>query len=182
MGVMALIRNLRNFDKAGVSDEVAKLVTDKITNPEDVAGSRVFPFRFLAAYRAAPSLRWSYPLELAVNLSLSNVPALSGSTLILVDRSGSMGDRLSARSELTRADAASIFGTALAMRSDRATLVQFGTGAAEVAVRKGDSLLKVTERFSSMGAASTPRSTSTCSARISNAWACWGSGAIPTSP
>ena len=31
-------------------------------------------------------------------------------------------------------------------------------------------------------AASTPRSTSTCSARISSAWACWASGTTRTSP
>jgi isoleucyl-tRNA synthetase len=31
-------------------------------------------------------------------------------------------------------------------------------------------------------AASTRRSTSTCSARISSAWACWAAGTIPTSP
>ena len=31
-------------------------------------------------------------------------------------------------------------------------------------------------------AASTPKSTSTCSARISSAWASWAAGTIPTSP
>lgn len=155
MGVMALIRNLRNFDQAGVSDKVAQVVMDKITNAEDIRASRVFPFRFLAAYRHAPSVRWSYPLEKALQLSLDNVPALDGNTLVLVDRSGSMWDRLSARSELNRADAAAVFGTALAMRAEQATLVQFGTGSSEIRLGKGESLIKAIERFGSLGGTNT---------------------------
>ncbi|WP_229890067.1 TROVE domain-containing protein, partial [Streptomyces griseomycini] len=101
MGAMALVRNLRNFDGAGVSDEVAARVAARIADPAEVARSRQFPFRYLAAYRHAPSLRWSYPLEQALGHSLANVPALPGRTLVLVDRSGSMfHSRMSDRSEL----------------------------------------------------------------------------------
>ena len=127
MGFMAQLRNLRNFDDAGVPDEVAGDVIARLTDPEQVARSRQFPFRFLSAYRAAPSLRWSYPLERALSLSLANVPALKGRTLVLVDRSGSMFDGVSAKSGLNRADTAALFGVALALRSEHADLVEFGT-------------------------------------------------------
>ncbi|MDI9885371.1 TROVE domain-containing protein [Streptomyces sp. HNM0645] len=155
MGAMALVRNLRNFDQAGVSDEVAARVAAKISDPEAVAASRQFPFRYLAAYRHAPSLRWSYPLETALGHSLASVPALSGRTLILVDRSGSMWSRLSDRSELNRADAAAIFGTALAMRADDADLVEFGTTSRPVKYRRGESVLKVLGRFGDLGGTDT---------------------------
>ncbi|WP_405488326.1 TROVE domain-containing protein [Streptomyces sp. NBC_00096] len=151
MGAMALVRNLRNFDQAGVSDEVAGRVAAKISDPESVARSRQFPFRYLAAYQHAPSLRWAYPLERALGHSLGNVPALPGRTLILVDRSGSMWSPLSDRSQLNRADAAAIFGTALALRAEDADLVQFGTGSKEVAYDRGESVLKVLERFENLG-------------------------------
>ncbi|TYB42054.1 TROVE domain-containing protein [Actinomadura chibensis] len=59
MGVMALVRNPRNFERAGVSDEVAATVTAKISDPGVIARSRMFPFRFLAAHKAAPSLQWT---------------------------------------------------------------------------------------------------------------------------
>lgn len=72
MGAMALVRNLRNFDEAGVSDEVAAQVAAKISDPAVVAASWQFPFRYLAAYRHAPSLRWAYPLERALGHSLAN--------------------------------------------------------------------------------------------------------------
>ncbi|NKI41224.1 TROVE domain-containing protein [Streptomyces physcomitrii] len=156
MGAMALVRNLRNFDEAGVSDEVAARVAATIADPEQVARSRQFPFRYLAAYRHAPSLRWSYPLEQALGHSLANVPALPGRTLVLVDRSGSMFySRLSERSELNRADAAAVFGSALALRAAGADLVEFGTSSAPVRFRKGESVLKVLGRFGDLGGTDT---------------------------
>ncbi|MCW8380313.1 TROVE domain-containing protein [Streptomyces justiciae] len=155
MGAMALVRNLRNFDQAGVSDEVAAQVAARISDPAEVARSRQFPFRYLAAYQHAPSLRWAYPLEQALGHSLANVPALSGRTLVLVDRSGSMWGPLSDRSQLNRADAAAIFGTALALRAENADLVQFGTTSAEVRFRKGESVLKILERFGNLGGTDT---------------------------
>jgi hypothetical protein len=155
MGAMALVRNLRNFDQAGVSDEVAAQVAARISDPEAVAASRQFPFRYLAAYQHAPSLRWAYPLEKALGHALANVPALPGRTLILVDRSGSMWSRLSDRSELNRADAAAVFGTALALRAADADLVQFGTSSAPIAYRAGESVLKVLDRFGDLGGTNT---------------------------
>ena len=156
MGAMALTRNLRNFDEAGVSDEVAAQVAARISDPAEVARSRQFPFRYLAAYQHAPSLRWAYPLEQALGHSLANVPALPGRTLVLVDRSGSMFcSRLSDRSELNRADAAAIFGTALALRAADADLVEFGTTSRPVRFRKGESVLKVLDRFGDLGGTDT---------------------------
>ncbi|WP_329216122.1 TROVE domain-containing protein [Streptomyces sp. NBC_01485] len=156
MGSMALLRNLRNFDEAGVSDEVAAQVAAKISDPAEVARSRQFPFRYLAAYRHAPSLRWAYPLEQALGHSLANVPALPGRTLVLVDRSGSMFySRLSDRSELNRADAAAIFGTALALRAADADLVEFGTMSKRLETGAGESVLKILERFGDLGGTDT---------------------------
>ncbi|MGY6022185.1 TROVE domain-containing protein [Streptomyces spinosirectus] len=156
MGAMALTRNLRNFDEAGVSDEVAARVAARISDPAEVARSRQFPFRYLAAYRHAPSLRWSYPLEQALGHSLANVPALPGRTLVLVDRSGSMFfSRMSDRSELNRADAAAVFGTALALRAADADLVEFGSGSNRIRYRKGESVLKILGRFGDLGGTDT---------------------------
>ncbi|MFF0558672.1 TROVE domain-containing protein [Streptomyces sp. NPDC004266] len=152
MGPMALLRNLRNFDEAGVSDEVAAGVAERLSDASEVARSRQFPFRYLAAHRKAPSSRWAAPLERALGHSLANVPALPGRTLILVDRSDSMfWDTVSERSELTRADAAAVFGTALAMRAEQADLVEFGWGSAAVPYAKGEPVLEVLKRFRDMG-------------------------------
>ncbi|GGY42911.1 RNA-binding protein [Streptomyces tanashiensis] len=152
MGPMALLRNLRNFDEAGVSDEVAAGVAERLSDASEVTRSRQFPFRYLAAHRHAPSPRWAAPLERALGHSLANVPALPGRSLILVDRSDSMfWDTVSERSKLTRADAAAVFGTALAMRAEQADLVEFGWGSATVPFALGEPVLDVLKRFRSLG-------------------------------
>ncbi|MFJ6634046.1 TROVE domain-containing protein [Streptomyces sp. NPDC091376] len=151
MGLMALVRNLRNMDQAGVSDEIAAQVAARIADPEQVRASRMFPFRFWAAYKHAPSLRWAHALETALRHSLSNVPALPGRTLILVDRSPSMfpgyGYSTPNRSDIPLAEQAAVFGAALAVRAAAPTLVEFGMTSSVVDVPKGGSVLRLIERF-----------------------------------
>lgn len=158
MGYMALIRNLRNFDQAGVSDQVAQKVAAKISNPEEVAKSRQLPMRFLSAYRNAPSDRWKWPLDQAVNLALRNIPQIKGHTLILVDTSGSMRSPMSDKSGLMRWDAAALFGCAMASRCEKVDLVSFsssqtyyhdprGTRTKVFPLRPGESLLASVARW-----------------------------------
>jgi hypothetical protein len=151
MGYMALLRNLRNFDEAGVSDPVALAVAARLANPEQVAKSRQFPFRFWAAYKHVPSLRWGHALETGLGHSLANVPALPGRTLILVDRSPSMfpGFHFSTpnKSDIVLADQAALFGAALALRAQDPTLVEFGGVSKVMPVPKGGSVLKLVESF-----------------------------------
>lgn len=147
MGYMALLRNLRNFDEAGVPDAVADQVAARLADPEQVARSRQFPFRFLAAYENAPSLRWGHALDKALTASLSNVPALTGRTLVLIDTSASMTNgRFSAKSTMTAAKAAAVFGVVLAMRCG-ADVYGWADGVFKHEVPKGASALKEIDRF-----------------------------------
>jgi hypothetical protein len=147
MGYMALLRNLRNFDEAGVPDSVAAQVAARLADPEQVAKSRQLPFRFLAAYEAAPSLRWGHALDKALNAALGNVPRLDGRTLVLVDTSASMTNTtFSAKSKMTPGKAAAVFGVVLAMRSG-ADLHGFATGVFRHDVPNGTSALKAVEAF-----------------------------------
>ncbi|MEU7873822.1 TROVE domain-containing protein [Dactylosporangium sp. NPDC049140] len=151
MGYMARLRNLRNLDQAGVADDVAAGVAARLADPDEVARSRQLPMRFLSAYRAAPSLRWSWALERALTLSLASVPALPGRTLVLIDTSGSMHAGFSRDGTLMRWDAAVVFGVALASRCADADVVSFSTGSTVFALRRGESVLKAIERFRAEG-------------------------------
>ncbi|MDG6104638.1 TROVE domain-containing protein [Dactylosporangium aurantiacum] len=151
MGYMSCLRNLRNFDQAGVSDEVAAGVAARLADPGEVARSRQLPMRFLSAYRAAPSLRWAWALEQALNLSLANIPYLPGDTLILIDTSGSMHSPFSKDGTLMRWDAAVLFGLALALRCERAKVVSFSTRTTVFPVQRGESLLRGIDRFKAKG-------------------------------
>jgi len=127
MGYMALLRNLRNFDEAGVSDEVAETVASRLADPEQVAKSRQLPMRFYSAFNAAPSLRWGHALEKALTASLANIPQLDGRTLILVDTSSSMHEAFSRDGSLMRWDAAALFGIALGRRCTETDVVSFSS-------------------------------------------------------
>lgn len=118
LGYMALIRNLRNIDEAKVPDKDVAAAIARISDPAQVARSRQLPFRFYSAYKNAPSLRWGHALDVALNESLGNIPTLGGRTLILIDTSGSMRDRLSAKSDMMYQEVAGLFGIALAMKGE----------------------------------------------------------------
>lgn len=147
MGYMALLRNLRNFDEAGVKGDMIAWVQLKLADPVEVAKSRQLPMRFLSAYNNVPSSRWAQPLEEGLNACLKTLPMFPGRTLILIDTSYSMNGKLSAKSQLQRWDAAAIFGVALAQRCHDATVVSFSSENKVFPQVKGESLLKGIERF-----------------------------------
>lgn len=158
MGYMALLRNLRNFDEAGLPDEVADQVAARLIDPEQVAKSRQFPFRFYAAHNAVGSLRWGNALERALKASLANVPELDGRTLVLVDQSPSMWPGYGMKQQhrdIINADLARLFGSAIALRAADATLVGYGGNSHEVSFRKGDAVLTVMGRFQQINATDT---------------------------
>ncbi|GIJ68966.1 TROVE domain-containing protein [Virgisporangium ochraceum] len=148
MGYMALLRNLRGFDEAGVSDDVAQTVAAKLSDPAEVARSRQFPYRFLAAYEQVKSLRWGHALDLALQRSLANLPALPGRSLILVDTSSSMTSRgFSKHSTMSPVKAAAVFGVALAARTGEVDLHGFADGVFEHRVAPGASVIREVDAF-----------------------------------
>ncbi|SEG70413.1 TROVE domain-containing protein [Actinacidiphila yanglinensis] len=147
MGLMALTRNLRNFDEAGVPDDVAERLAARLADPEQVRRSRQFPYRFLSAYRAAPSLRWGAALERALLASTGNIPALPGRTLVLVDTSASMRRAISGRSQVRHVDVGALFAVALAARGCDVDLVGFASGVFSHRLRRGGSVLRQADEF-----------------------------------
>ena len=146
MGYMALLRNLRNFDDAGVSDEARLKVAAKLMDPDEVASSKQLPIRFYSAYRRLSTLHWGPALERALDLSVANVPVLRGRTLILIDVSGSMiGTRFGNRSALAMHEQAALFGVVLAKRAESADVYAYSADCHKVAVSKPASILRTME-------------------------------------
>jgi hypothetical protein len=149
MGYMALIRNLRNFDAAGVSDDVCERVAQRLADPAEVAKSRQFPYRFYSAYAAVASDRWGSCLGHALEHSVHNIPALPGRTAIYIDTSGSMQSGLSDKSQMSRAQAAALFAVALAYRCGvgNVDLYGYASGVFGHSLPRGGSVLRQCERF-----------------------------------
>jgi len=148
MGYMALLRNLRNFQEAGISKAATQLVIDRLSDQAEVEGSRQLPFRFLTAYMFAQGSQWAAPLETALQYSTANIPSLPRRTLVLVDTSGSMiGRPMSAKSKVQAVAGAALYGVALAAKGESVDLYGYDNTAWEHKFQKGGSVLRSIEEF-----------------------------------
>ena len=102
LGPLALLRNLKGMAAAGVDEG---LIRGALLG-QNAYG--VLPFRYVAAVRAAP--QFSAALDAGLAKAVASLPLLPGKTVVLVDVSGSMEASLSARSDMTRMDAACALG------------------------------------------------------------------------
>lgn len=151
MGYMALLRNLRNFEQAGIKGDDAHAVGAKLRDPSEVASSRQLPMRFLSAHRACTTHMFSQAIEEALEHSLANIPEFPGRTLILVDTSGSMNEGFSKDGTLKRWDAAAMFGLAMAKRCQDADVYSFSNSTKQFPMSKNMSLLRALETWKSAG-------------------------------
>jgi hypothetical protein len=146
MGVMALVRNLRNFDQAGISEAAIDAVIAKRTDAREVARARLFPYQVWAAYRNAPSDNWKRALGRTLDHTVGNIPALDR-TLVVVDTSASMRTRLSNRSTMQRVEVAAVMAMATAKRARHVDVVIFGQGNARVHGLRFGSVLSGVDRI-----------------------------------
>lgn len=128
LGYLALLRNLRNMTQSGVDPDLvnAALIACK------GGAERIFPFRYVAAARAAPQFEPS--LDKALCQAVKELPVLPGKTIILVDVSGSMNAKLSGKSDMLRVDAAA---TLTSIFPGSARIFVFNTASKEVPQRIG---------------------------------------------
>jgi len=140
MGVMALVRKLRNFDYAGISADAVEAVIAKVTDAAEVARARLFPYQVWAAYKNAPSDNWKRALGRTLDLTVANIPALDG-TLVVIDTSGSMQGAVSGRSKMARVEVAAVMAMATARRAKEVDVVIYGQGNALVEGLHGLSVL-----------------------------------------
>lgn len=111
VGYMALLRNLANIIKAN-PDNIDKVYA-KLQDAESVKRSKQLPFRYLSAYKTIQpiaSKKAFDALENAVDAAVNNLPYLSGKTIIAVDTSGSMGNTISAKSDMRCCEIAMMLG------------------------------------------------------------------------
>lgn len=153
LGGLAVLRNLRNMVQAGVDEQLIRTRLNK-------GIERALPFRFVVAAKHAPRLEAD--IDTAMLSAMSQLPKLSGTTVLVVDVSGSMGGCLSGKSEATRVDAAA--GLAILVRSVCERAIIYATAGndyrqthatAEVPARQGlamaDAINKAKEKLGGGG-------------------------------
>lgn len=98
IGGLAMLRNIANMRKADVDRKVINEGLEKLKS------SMLMPLDFLKAEKMNPE--FSRQIEDSMIKSYANLPKLTGRTLFIIDVSGSMGSRMSLKSDFTRYDAA----------------------------------------------------------------------------
>jgi len=134
LGALALLRNLRGMLEAGVSEDAIR------TALAGMNAERVLPFRFITAARYAPRLEDA--LEQAMFKCLAEQPKLLGKTALLIDHSGSMQQKVSEKSEITRFDAAAALAMILRETAERCRVFTFSDRMIEVPPRRGFALVQ----------------------------------------
>ena len=169
IGYMAMIRNLRNFLDAGVSEIWLNKVADRIADPDEVRNSKQFPFRFLSAYRSiggGPSNRWGWgddfnqannslftpilleALEKAVLISIENIPMLANNTvLVATDVSGSMQSTISEKSTIQNYDIGALLGMLVQARVPNSVAGMFGDNWKVLTEEKVENVLAATNEI-----------------------------------
>lgn len=125
MGEMALTRNLRNFEQAGIGPAAWERVEASLLRDGD---SVQLPFRFFSAAREVETGEARRIVGLALDRSCARLPDLPGVTVALADNSGSaVGCAVSSRGSLRVADAGNMLEAVLARRlGSRALIGVFG--------------------------------------------------------
>ena len=139
LGYLALLRNLRNMVDAGVSK---KLIAQALSEGNNRG---ILPFQYVSAAQACP--RMEPDLDTAMQKSLAAADKLPGTTVVLVDVSGSMEyGNISKRSVLTRIDGACALAALITGVCDDARVFSFSNQVVEVPPRKGMALIDAVKR------------------------------------
>jgi len=140
LGYMALLRNLNNLIKEGVSDEVLDIAISKLTNEEEVRRSKQLPFRFVTAYEnVVGNRKLTDAISVAMDISVENTPELKGKTLIAIDCSGSMGGDPIKK--------ASIFGATLAKANVNSEVILYDTDVIEMPISSRIPVIDIAQRI-----------------------------------
>lgn len=149
IGYFALLRNLRNIAEQApeLTDEVIRMLQD----PQRIRKSMVLPFRYLSAIDAltADNARKHRKLVKACNdaleTSLANVPRFEGTTLVVLDDSGSMtfGSNRQARTPI---QIGAIFAAVL-YKTNEADLMRFSDDASYVSPYFADGATSIADRL-----------------------------------
>jgi len=165
MGWQALRMNLNTLLRHGALavEGCAERVAKRLADTEAVAKARVYPYQLLAAYRMTGDgvpLAVREALQDALELSLANVPALSGHVVVCPDVSGSMrspvtGYRQGATTAVRCIDVAALVAAAILRKQPRAQVLPFENKVVKVALNPRDSVMSNAQKLAAVGGGGT---------------------------
>jgi hypothetical protein len=97
LGPQALLMNLAGMDKLGVPRDLVKAALNQAKT------ERILPLQFFSAFNKAPVFKAE--IDALMRRALAQYTRLKGTTILVLDVSGSMGTSVSGKSEFSRLDA-----------------------------------------------------------------------------
>ncbi|MGE5822817.1 MAG: TROVE domain-containing protein [Nitrososphaerota archaeon] len=135
LGSLALIRNLRNMVEVNVD---GKIIIEAIKSAKT---ERIFPYQIMQAAKYAP--RFESQLEDMLYRCIKEYGKLNGTTIFLIDHSGSMSEGCGGKkSEMNRYDAAKSIAVILREICEDARIFLFNDSVKELPARRGFGLIE----------------------------------------
>lgn len=149
LGYLALIRNLRNIVNSSPDvDWIEKYLVPQIDNEVAIKKSLVFPYQIYCSWKnyGIRNISIDAALDRAFRIACGNMPKMDGRTVIVLDVSGSMEDKLSSNSSLTLKEVGAVYAAAMFVNCN-ADFIKFGNDAKRIKLNKLDSIFNLVEKM-----------------------------------
>jgi 60 kDa SS-A/Ro ribonucleoprotein len=167
----SLRMNLNTFTRHGVFNDqnsIAQAAT-RLRDPALIAKARVFPYQLLAAFTNTGSDvpgALKNALQDAMEIAISNVPAVSGKVWVFPDVSGSMqspvtGHRAGSTTKVRCIDVAALVAAAVLRKNPDAGVLPFSDDVVQCTLNPRDSVMTNAQRLASL-----PSGGTNCSAPL----------------
>lgn len=150
LGYLALIRNLNNILNAGVNEDwVVSYLVPQLTNADKIHKSLVFPYQIYTAYKnlEVREVNTCFALDKAFRESVKNVPGLDGTSLVILDVSGSMEDPISSHSNMTIKEVCACYAAAIYLSNPNSEFIKFGSDAKQCHYNRLDSVFTLIKKM-----------------------------------
>lgn len=150
LGYLALLRNLNNILNAMSTLEIddrllaEDKIVSKLTDEASIKKSLIFPYQIYCAYKnmKAHPFMIDNALDKAFRIACGNMEKFDGKSVIMLDISGSMEDRISYHSNITIKEVGACYAAALYISQD-CDFVKFGTDAKSCSYNKIDNVFNI---------------------------------------
>ena len=149
LGYLALIRNLRNIINSSPDAYwIEKYLVPQIENEVAIKKSLVFPYQIYCSWKnyGIRNISIDAALDRAFRIACGNMPKMDGRTVIVLDVSGSMGDKLSSNSSLTLKEVGAVYAATMFVNCN-ADFIKFGNEAKKLKLNKLDSIFNLVEKM-----------------------------------
>lgn len=149
LGYLALIRNLRNIvNSSPDADWIEEYLVPQIENEVAIKKSLVFPYQIYCSWKnyGIRNISIDAALDRAFRIACGNMPKMDGRTVIVLDVSGSMENKLSSNSQLTLKEVGAVYAAAMFVNCN-ADFIKFGNDAKRIKLNKLENIFNLVEKM-----------------------------------